>query len=310
MNRMIVAFKRILKRKLYIGMLTALIIMTIVYQLLPAKSQSTEILVAVYMEEQDSYTTALRNELDQSASLYHFYYTDSPSELINDVQAGKAECGFVVPENFFADYINGSGIVKIALYETPAGTLSAAISETFFHYIFKTASPQILVDTINDSALDEKLQQKMQEYMNSETIFRMSSTTNGAYDYKENTYRMMLPIQEFTCLLAIFSCLFGLMMFLQDRERGIYIALSANRIRGIQYTTLSASILPVYIIGIICNLIAYGTTTLPFVSLISIGAFAFSIILSLFIKKSQTLAKILPILLLFSILYFFILYIF
>ena len=90
MNRMIVAFKRILKRKLYIGMLTALIIMTIVYQLLPAKSQSTEILVAVYMEEQDSYTTALRNELDQSSSLYHFYYTDSPSELINDVQAGKA----------------------------------------------------------------------------------------------------------------------------------------------------------------------------------------------------------------------------
>ena len=138
----------------------------------------------------------------------------------------------------------------------------------------------------------------------------MSSTTNGAYDYKENTYRMMLPIQEFTCLLAIFSCLFGLMMFLQDRERGIYIALSANRIRGIQYTTLLASILPVYIIGIICNLIAYGTTTLPFVSLISIGAFVFSIILSLFIKKSQTLAKILPILLLFSILYFFILYIF
>ena len=94
----------------------------------------------------------------------------------------------------------------------------------------------------------------MQEYMNSETIFRMSSTTNGAYDYKENTYRMMLPILEFTCLLAIFSCLFGLMMFLQDRERGIYIALSANRIRGIQYTTLLASILPVYIIGIICNL--------------------------------------------------------
>lgn len=310
MNRMIVAFKRILKRKLYIGLLAALIIMTIVYQLLPAKSQSTEILVAVYMEEQDSYTASLKDELEQSSSLYQFYYTDSPSELINDVQSGKAECGFVVPENFFDAYISGSGLVKVALYETPAGTLSAAISETFFHYIFKTASPQILVDTINDSALDTELRQKMQDYMNSETIFRMSSTTNGAYDYKENTYRMALPIREFTCLLVIFSCLFGLMMFLQDSERGIYTALSANRIRSIRYTTLFASILPVYVIGIICNLIAYGTTTLLFISLISIGAFVFSSILSLFIKKSQTLAKILPILLLFAILYFFILYIF
>ena len=43
MNRLIVAWKRILHRKLYWCMLGVLLILTGIYALLPAKSQSTEI---------------------------------------------------------------------------------------------------------------------------------------------------------------------------------------------------------------------------------------------------------------------------
>ena len=234
-------------------MLGVLLILTGIYALLPAKSQSTEIRVAVYLEDTSAYTTQFKEELDASASLYQFYYVDASTDVIRDVQAGDAECGFVLPDGFFSGYIAGSGEPKISLYETSASTLSSAISETFFHYIFKVASPQILVDTIDDAALSEDLKSRMQTYMDSDTIFRMSSVTDGAYDYKENTYRIQLPIFECTCLLILFASLFSLMLFLQDQERGIYIALSGRRRYSILCTGLLAGILPIYGIGMLCN---------------------------------------------------------
>ena len=145
--------------------------------------------------------------------------------------------------------------------------------------------------------------------MNSDTIFRMSSVTDGAYDYKENTYRIQLPIYECTCLLVLFASLFSLMLFLQDQERGIYIALSGKRRYGILCTGLLAGILPIYGIGMLCNGITYGTATLLQVTLVSLLAYLLSLVLSVFIKKSRTLAKWIPVLLLITIVYFFVDYI-
>lgn len=290
-------------------MLGILLLLTSVYALLPAKSQSTEIRVAIYLEDSSDYTTHFKEELETSASLYQFYYVDTSTDVIRDVQAGNAECGFVLPDGFFSGYITGSGDPKVSLYETSASTLSPAISETIFHYIFKVASPQILVDAIGDTTLSDELKNRMQAYMESDTIFRMSSVTDGAYDYKENTYRIQLPIYECTCLLVLFASLFSLMLFLQDQERGIYIALSGRRRYGILCTGLLAGILPLYLAGLLCNGITYGTARLFQVTLVSLLAYLVSLMLSVFIKKSRTLAGFIPILLLIAIAYFFLNYI-
>lgn len=309
MNRLIVACKRILHRKLYWGMLGILLVLTAIYSLLPAKSQSTEIRVAVYLEDQSSYAGQFRQELDASTSLYQFYYVQDSDAVIRDVQSGDAECGYVIPEHFFDGYITGTGDPKLLQYETNAGTLSPAICETVFLSIFKAASPQILVDTVGDASLSDELKSRMQEYMGSDTIFRMSSVTSGAYDYKENTYRIQLPVYECTCVLMLFASLFGLMLFLQDNERGIYLALSGRRRSGILYSTLCAAILPIYLVGMLCNGITYGTATLLQITLVSVTAYLLSLVLSFFIKKSRTLAKLIPVLLLVAIAYFFVNYI-
>ena len=110
-------------------MLGVLLILTGIYALLPAKSQSTEIRVAVYLEDTSAYTTQFKEELDASASLYQFYYVDASTDVIRDVQAGDAECGFVLPDGFFSGYIAGSGEPKVSLYETSAKVL---VEKSFF----------------------------------------------------------------------------------------------------------------------------------------------------------------------------------
>ncbi len=309
MNRLIVALKRIFHKKLYWGLLCVLLILTGIYKLLPAKSQSTQICVAVCLADTSAYTKNFQTELADSASLYQFYYVDDRQDVIEDVQAGKAECGFVVPEGFWNGYIQGTGDPKVSLFKTPASTLSSAISETFFHYIFKVASPQILVDTIGDDSLSKELKNRMQTYMESDSIFRMSSVTKGSYDYRENTYHISLPIYECTCLLVLFCALFGLMMYLQDTERGIYVVLPVKKRAGILCSVIFSSILPVCVTGLFCNLLTYGTDTLVPVMVMSAGAFLFTCILSLLVKKSQTLAKIIPLFLLIAIVFFFLGYI-
>ena len=99
------------------------------------------------------------------------------------------------------------------------------------------------------------------------------------------------------------------MLFLQDQERGIYIALSGKRRYGFLCTGLLAGILPIYGIGMLCNGSTYGTATLLQVTLVSLLAYLLSLVLSVFIKKSRTLAKWIPVLLLITIVYFFVNYI-
>ena len=59
----------------------------------------------------------------------------------------------------------------------------------------------------------------------------------------------------------------------------------------------------------LCNGITYGTATLLQITLVSVTAYLLSLVLSFFIKKSRTLAKLIPVLLLVAIAYFFVNYI-
>lgn len=309
MNRFIASEKRILTKKLYILSIILLVVLTTIYKLLPEKSKSTDIRVAIFLEDDSEYAKQLVEELNTASSLYQFYYTDNEKDATFDVQSGYAECGFMIPSDFFNTYIAGTGEHKVTLLETPSTTLSAPICETLFHYIFKITSPAILLNCVQDDHLNEELLQRMDAYINGETIFQMQSLTDRKFNYKNIIYHIELPIYEFSCLLLIFAGLFGLLLYLRDREKNIYIALSNKEQFGILCSVLSASILPMLVTGIVCSFLAYRTSKLLAVLLVSSIAFILPILLSIVIKKSSSIAKIMPILLFCSILYFFIGYI-
>lgn len=309
MNRFLASEKRILRKRLYLFLLCLLFLLTVIYKLLPEKSRTTDIKVAIALEDDCEYAASLKQALETASSLYHFYYVEASEDAMTDVQSGFAECGFIVPEGFFSSYINGTGDVKISMLETPSTTLSAPICETLFHYIFKICSPQILIDCVGDSALNEELKERMDAYVNGDTIFQMTSLTQGSYDFETIRYHMELPVYEFACLLLLFSGLFGLMLFIRDRERGIYIALKSIEQLGIECSVLLAAILPAFTIGLLATLIVYKTAKLAALLTVTAIAFFLPVLLSLFIRKSTTVAKLLPILLFVAILYFFIGYI-
>ena len=309
MNRFIASEKRILSKKLYFVLIALLLLLTVTYKLLPEKSKSSDIRVAIFIEDDSEYASILKDELSNSSSLYRFYYPDRKEDTILDVQSDFAECGFIIPNHFFSSYIEGNGEIKVSLLETPSTTLSAPICETLFRYIFEVTSPQILTDCVNNPQLNSELKQRMNDYVNGENIFQMQSLTDKAFNYKHISYRIELPVFEFACLLLIFAGMFGLLLYLRDCEKDIYIALHAKERFGILCCLLLAAMLPMFSVGIICTGIVYQTAKLARFLIVFAGTCIVSITLSFFIKKSTTLAKIMPILLFVSIIYFFVGYI-
>lgn len=307
-NRFIVFSKRILSRKIYLCMLTAIIAITAVYKLLPAKSSSADIKVALCSMDNSEYTSELFNMLADENSVYTFYVAEDEDAVIRDVKSGYAECGYVIPENFFADYITGTAHDnQIHMYVIPSTTLGSTICESIFSCIFELCAEEILVYGVDIPEYNEELTDRIQSYMNSEDIFRISDTTSGELLYDSMVYHITPPVFEISLILIIFSGLLGLLIYIQDAERGIYISQSSRETAAIRGLSIITAILPMLAVSIAAAIITTGISVQTVHIIIAgIITFAVSMILGLIIRKSTLLIKVLPIIMLFCIMAIFI----
>lgn len=304
-NRLHVFFKRIFSRKTYIIMLLALIALTVTYKVLPAKKQTADIRVAIYNEEISQYSLDMYACFQDINTLYDFYPVNSIDELKNDVKSGRAECGFYIPAKFYSNYIQGINDTPIIMYNTPSSSLSAAICETLFSCILKVCSPEILTQAVDAEEHNQQLMEGMKEYINSDSIFRLESLADGEFSFEDETYHINIPVYEVSLVLVIFSSLLGLLIYLQDMERGIYVALAHRELISIKLISIFTAILPILAIGLVCNTIIQGITASISLLLVSLCAFLVTLFISLFIRKSTLLNKVLPLVMLISIIVIF-----
>ena len=306
-NRFWVYTKRLFSRKSYIFMLVAIILLTAIYKLLPLQKQTTDIRVGICWEEDSSYLEQLFLVFEDINTMYNYYIVDTEDKLVEDVQSGYAECGFYVPEDFIDNYILGITDTPVILYNTPSSTVSSTISETFFSCMLKIVAPDILTFTVDMEEYNDEMTASMLAYFSSDSIFTIESLTDGEYNYQEETYRINIPVYEVIIVLTIFSSLLGLLIYMQDKERHIYVSLPKREQRIIMLTSITTSILPIILTGIISLAIA-GSLSKQILSVLFIGLASLicTIVISLFIRKSTLLLKVLPLTMLISIMIVFI----
>lgn len=302
-NRFTVLTKRIFSKKLYICMLLFIVAITAIYKLLPARQKSAVIRVGIYMEDTSDYADSFLADISETNSLYSFYFIDSEEKLISDVKSGYAECGFVVPMGFFKNFIDGTNEEnKITLYVIPSTTLSSAISETFFSSVISVCSYDILTAGTGLYEYEDELKDRMDEYMQGDELFKVTDATDGSYDYKTTTYTINLHIYEFIILLLIFSGLLGYYSYAKDAEESIYIALRSLDRFMLKALYILTAILPITLVGVICAVIAsYSVSVILNILLCAVSTLIGVILLSFIIKKSTYLTKVLPMIMLISI---------
>lgn len=295
-NRFCVLTKRILSHKFYVLMLILIAALTTVYKLLPAQTKSSNILVAIYFEEQNSYTDELTQKLMDENSLYSYEIYDTEQTVMNGVKSGKLECGFIVPADFFENYIAGNQKKSpIVMYTSPSSTLTSQISETLFSKILFICAKDILQLAMNIEDYNQELGTRLEKYLNSDMIFKLESPVTGEFTFKDMVYNINIPVYETTLIFIIFSGFIGLLLFEQDSERGIYIILSKKEQFFLKSLYIITAIMPVLFVGIISSGIIYGVTkSLINVLFISIITILSVLLTGLVIRKSTRLSKVLP----------------
>ncbi len=299
-NRFIALTKRILCKKMYIALLALIIVITGVYKLLPAKSQSADIKVALYSEESSNYYNELITYLEDLNSIYTFYTVDTEEGLLKDVKSGYAECGYVIPEGFFIDYALGTAWDNpITLYVTPASTFHTVINETIFSALLSVCAEDVLLHAVNKPAWNQELKAGLEHYRNSQDVFTIADTTSGEFTFENMVYHIDLPITEIVSVLLLFAGLLGLLLFLHDQEKKIYVSLPKKELSQVKALSILTSILPVALVGIISLGISFGFGLhLVFASLVALLSFVITMVLSLIIRKSTLLEKVLPLIML------------
>ena len=299
-NRFIALTKRILCRKMYIAILLLIVVLTGVYQLLPDKSQSADIRVAMYCQDTSNYFDKLLDNLDNRNSIYTFYSVDSKDKLINDVKSGYAECGYSIPEGFFQDYVTGNAWDNpMSLYITPSSTFHTVINETVFSSMVSVCAEDILLYAVNNPDWDEELKSGLEHYRNSPEVFTIADTTSSEFSYENMIYHINLPITELVSILLLFSGLLGLLLFLHDKERKMYVALSDKELIGVRSLSILTSILPVALISMISLIITFGIALQTVFALIMAAiSFLLAFLLGFIIRKSTLLEKVLPLIML------------
>lgn len=299
-NRFIALSKRILCRKIYIAILLLIVLLTGVYKLLPAKSQSADIKVAMYSEDGTGYYDELMTYLQELNSIYTFYSVDSQEDLLQDVKSGYAECGYVIPDGFFLDYVTGEAYDNpIQLYITPSSTFHAVINETIFSSLVSVCAEDILLYAVSNPAWNKELSDGLEYYRNSQDVFTIADTTEGEFSFESMVYHINLPITELVSLLLLFSGLLGLLLFLHDQEKNIYVALPAREQLQVRALSILTSIIPVTLVGMASMVVSYGLSLyIVFVLIVALLSFIIAMVLGFIIRKSTLLEKVLPLIML------------
>ncbi len=303
LNRFIVFSKRILSKKIFILMLVSIVFLTGLYKVLPAKKQAADIRVAICNQDTSQYFDSMYEFLLDTNSLYDFYMVDSEEALLNDVKSGYAECGYLIPENFFFDYINGTSHDNTMIqYKLPASTLAGAITESIFSCTLKACSGEILHFAVNMDEYNDELDTRLWNYLNGDEVFTISDMTSGKIDYDTLVYHINIPVYEISLILILFAGLLGLLIFIQDNEKGIYIVFSKKEAFETKSLSIVTAIIPITFTGIIASVIMFGfTAQIVNILIFSVLTYIFTLTLNMFIKKSTLLSKVLPLIMLISV---------
>lgn len=300
--------KRIFTRKVYLLTLIFLIALTVSYQFLPAKNRATDIQVAVLLEDNSEYSSLLKEKLLSGSSVYSFYMCDSVDKLLSDIKSGNAECGYVIPEGFFKDYVTCNLGNEILLYTVPGTTLAQSISETLFAHIYNICSVDILHYAADMPELNDVLSDTMASYMSGNEIFRIKNSQTQSYISRTEPRILSLPVYEVSMILIVFVSLLGLLNYMNDKEREIFIGLSSANNAKLLLASIITAVIPIVLLSLACICVTYSPIGGMVIHLLSLSllSIAVSFALNYIIRKSTTLTKVLPIIMLFTIAFFFI----
>lgn len=312
MNRIL--WKQYLMRnKIWLAVLSAVGIFVICFGSKSGTEEYSGIKVGVLAEDEDG--NLLLGNLEEEDGIFRFLKFDEREEMIREIENGNLECGFVLPERFYQNVINGKMMKQIELYYSPSSTAHKISYEVVFSYLFQELSDHVLIGYIDNSVekgaftAEEAGQAKENLLAMKEKYSSNGSTFSFSYEQLETagkgTEASLSIVRGCISVIVFFLSLLGLAGCLEMNElsKGLN---TRNRIK-VRECCLNISVFASVLLGG-CLLALWGQGE----SLLreAKALFLYFVILQIYIrflklliKKSETVYGLMPVLVLGSLLF-------
>ena len=307
LNRLYLSSKRSFLNPYLYGMALILIALAVAAVAMPAQKASAYIPVAVLNLDEDEDTEAAVDDLCEMGSIFDFYEVDSEAQMYSDLASGKANTGFILPEDLMDKSSSMRTVPDITVITTPSSTLPFMSSEEVFMKLFPRFALRVMYDTVDRSdasfsqGYEEAIRDIFDMYINSNMIYRLESLESIEYNEITNTERIAIPVYKFAGFFLWMAALLGAMSYLNDCDNKLYMRMSKGERLIMGLILPAAHVIPVIVISVISFIISGSEFSAGHILLYGLVCILLAFIvasvielLPLYGRKSGIFAAVLP----------------
>ncbi len=176
-------------------------------------------------ESEDPYKTS-----GESESLFHFYLCDSEEDLKNQVATGKAESGYVIPEDMGKRLQDKKIKNAITLYTSPSTVTGSLSTETVFAALARLYDRQTLIDYMEDKAIGDLYDSW---YANG-NIFHFEYVYGGMDHGQIGPVNNIFPVKGIIAVIIFMMSLYSACILEEDEKKGLFATLHSGEKQSCQ----------------------------------------------------------------------------
>ena len=310
--------KRILKKPMF--QITILLIPILLFLLFTFNKSSDSLVRVALISGNDEYSqNFVKDLLDSSNHVISYYQCDDESQMRKDVLTGKAECGYIMPDDMprkIAQFSSKKkqGIITAIVKKESIST--KIVNEIIYGRLFSERAYPVLKDFINEkqpdrltSAEDEKMYDAFSKYLIEPLMFSFEYADGSKNDLLNNDDSShnyyMLPVRGILSVLILVSSMSGVLMLSNDDRKNTWGFIRLSKRPAFNYFYIFMSILPIAICSLAAIFITGISTNvlneIRLMVLYTLLLTGFSSLLKALIKNIYVLCSLIPVTVLLSL---------
>ena len=310
--------KRILKKPMF--QITILLIPILLFLLFTFNKSSDSLVRVALISGNDEYSqNFVKDLLDSSNHVISYYQCDDESQMRKDVLTGKAECGYIMPDDMPQKITQFSskkkqGIITAIVKKESIST--KIVNEIIYGRLFSERAYPVLKDFINEkqpdrltSAEDEKMYDTFSKYLIEPLMFSFEHADGSKNDLLNNDDSShnyyMLPVRGILSVLILVSSMSGVLVLSNDDKKNTWGFIRLSKRPAFNYFYIFMSILPIAICSLAAIFITGISTNvlneIRLMVLYTLLLTGFSSLLKALIKNIYVLCSLIPVTVLLSL---------
>lgn len=265
--------KRQLKNIMFLLILLLIPLTAFITTRIEGFQESETLYVALYARDGDEMAVNTVNHLLADTDTYSFYLCSSEEELMQDVQKGRAECGYIFGENITQRVTQEKYKNNIIQVKKKGSFIADSINETVFSSFFRFFTKNMILEYVKSNekfaGMDAEgllqLSGAFDSYLSGNQTFHVEfRVLGGGEDFLETEVlegeSASFPLRNMMAVLIMAGALVGVLGWLADREKGVFAPMRYD------FVAISRTLyvmIPVMLLAVcsLCGMAAAGTIT-------------------------------------------------